>query len=112
MRGASTPFLTLFSGCCHYSNDWYDSKIFPRKHGLPPCGENIYPREIEEYLFGMEGIIDVQVVGVPSKKYGEEVGAFIIKKEGTDLTPEDVRDYSDIKPPPPVEDPQRFDRSG
>jgi len=54
-------------------------------------GENIYPREIEEYLFRLDGIIDVQVVGVPSKKYGEEVGAFIIKKDGADLTAEDVQ---------------------
>ncbi len=56
-------------------------------------GENIYPREIEEYLFALAGIVDVQVVGVPSKKYGEEVGAFIIKKEDSDLTPEDVQDF-------------------
>jgi len=56
-------------------------------------GENIYPREIEEYLFGLDAIMDVQVVGVPSKKYGEEVGAFIIKKDGVDLTAEDVQDF-------------------
>jgi len=56
-------------------------------------GENIYPREIEEFLFGMEGIMDVQVVGVPSKKYGEEVGAFIIQKEGADVTEGDVKDF-------------------
>ena len=56
-------------------------------------GENIYPREIEEFLYGMEGVHDVQVVGVPSHKYGEEVAAFIICKEGYDLAPEDVRDY-------------------
>ncbi len=56
-------------------------------------GENIYPREIEEFLYGMEGVQDVQVVGVPSRKYGEEVGAFIIPKEGYDLAPEDIRDH-------------------
>ncbi|MDZ7759809.1 MAG: AMP-binding protein [Desulfovermiculus sp.] len=56
-------------------------------------GENIYPREIEEFLYSMDGIYDVQVVGVPSQKYGEEVGAFIILKEGSDLTPEDVQDF-------------------
>jgi fatty-acyl-CoA synthase len=48
-------------------------------------GENIYPREIEEFLYQMEGIYDVQVVGVPSKKYGEEVGAFIILKDGYNI---------------------------
>ena len=56
-------------------------------------GENIYPREIEEFLYTLEGIYDVQVVGVPSQKYGEEVGAFIILKQGYDLSPEDVRDF-------------------
>ncbi len=56
-------------------------------------GENVYPREIEEYLMGMEGVLDVQVVGVPSYKYGEEVGAFIIPKPGFDIQPEDVRDF-------------------
>jgi len=56
-------------------------------------GENIYPREIEEYLYQMEGISDVQVVGVPSEKYGEEVGAFVILKEGYSYTPEDIKDF-------------------
>ena len=56
-------------------------------------GENIYPREIEEFLFGMEGIADVQVAGVPSEKYGEEVGAFIVLKEGFSYLPEDIRDF-------------------
>jgi fatty-acyl-CoA synthase len=56
-------------------------------------GENIYPREVEEFLYSMEGISDVQVVGVPSRKYGEEVGAFVILKEGYEYAPEDVRDY-------------------
>jgi len=56
-------------------------------------GENIYPREIEEFLYTMEGIADVQVAGVPSRKYGEEVGAFIILKKDVELAPEDVRDF-------------------
>ena len=56
-------------------------------------GENIYPREIEEFLYHLEGVSAVQVAAVPSKKYGEEVGAFIILKEGAKLEPEDVRDF-------------------
>ena len=56
-------------------------------------GENIYPREIEEFLYHLPGVRDVQVAGVPSKKYGEEVGAFIILDEGASLTEEDVRDW-------------------
>jgi fatty-acyl-CoA synthase len=56
-------------------------------------GENISPREIEEFIYRMDGIQDVQVVGVPSLKYGEQVGAFVIMKEGYDLSPEDVQDF-------------------
>jgi fatty-acyl-CoA synthase len=56
-------------------------------------GENIYPREIEEFLYHLEGVEDVQVAGVPSNKYGEEVGAFIILHEGVKLNEEDVRDF-------------------
>jgi fatty-acyl-CoA synthase len=56
-------------------------------------GENIYPREIEEFLYHLDGIKDIQVAGIPSEKYGEEVGAFIILKEGTVLTTEDVREF-------------------
>ncbi len=56
-------------------------------------GENIYPREIENFLYQMEEIKNVEVAGVTSRKYGEEVGAFIILKENTRLTAEDVRDF-------------------
>lgn len=57
-------------------------------------GENIYPREIEEFLYTMNGVLDVQVVGLPDQKYGEVVGAFIIRKEGADITEEDVIDFT------------------
>ena len=56
-------------------------------------GENIYPREIEEFLYKMEGIKDVQVAGIPSKRYGEAVGAFIILHEGVEMTDIDVREF-------------------
>jgi len=56
-------------------------------------GENIYPREIEEFLYHMEGIKDVQVAAVPSKKYGEAVGAFIILQPGVKMEPEDVQEF-------------------
>ncbi|GHU62616.1 AMP-binding protein [Spirochaetia bacterium] len=56
-------------------------------------GENVYPKEIEDFLYTMPGIKDVQVVGIASKKYGEEVGAFIILHEGVTMTEEDVRDF-------------------
>ncbi len=56
-------------------------------------GENIYPREIEEFLYGMPEIKDVQVAGVPDEKYGEQVGAFIILHDGKKIKEEDVRDF-------------------
>ncbi len=55
-------------------------------------GENIYPKEIEEFLYTQEGILDVQVAGIPDKQYGEEVGAFIKLKAGTCMTEDDIRD--------------------
>jgi fatty-acyl-CoA synthase len=56
-------------------------------------GENVYPREIEEYLLRMEGVKDVQVAGVASEKYGEEVAAFVILKDGAKLAEEDLREF-------------------
>ncbi len=56
-------------------------------------GENIYPREIEEFLYTLPKILDVQVVGVPDEKYGEEVAAFIILRQGETATEEEIRDY-------------------
>ncbi|MHB9004180.1 MAG: AMP-binding protein [Coriobacteriia bacterium] len=57
-------------------------------------GENIYPREIEEFLYTMPGVKDVQVVGVPDPKYGEVVGAFIKKFSGSEITEGDVQEFS------------------
>ncbi len=56
-------------------------------------GENVYPREIEEFLYHIDAIRDVQIAGIPSEKYGEEVGAFIILREGATLNPEDIREF-------------------
>ena len=56
-------------------------------------GENIYPREIEEFLYNFPGIKDVQVAGIPSKKYGEEVGAFIIPHQGADIHESDIKEF-------------------
>lgn len=56
-------------------------------------GENIYPREIEEFLYTHPKISDVQVIGVPDRKYGEAVMAWIRLKEGEMLTIEDIKAY-------------------
>ncbi len=49
-------------------------------------GENVYPREVEEYLYGHPAVSDVQVIGVPSEKYGEEVMAWVKLKPGAEIT--------------------------
>jgi fatty-acyl-CoA synthase len=51
-------------------------------------GENVYPREIEEFLYSVPGVSDAQVIGVPDEKYGEEVMAWIRPKDGVVLTEE------------------------
>ena len=56
-------------------------------------GENVYPREIEEFLYRHPMVQDVQVVGVPDPKYGEELCAWIIARPGTAPTEQDIRDF-------------------
>ncbi len=56
-------------------------------------GENVYPREIEEFLFAHPAIKDVQVIGVPDERFGEELCAWVILNEGATLNEEDVREY-------------------
>jgi fatty-acyl-CoA synthase len=57
-------------------------------------GENIYPREIEEFLYTMPGVEDAQVVGVPDAKYGEVVGAFVRRAKDADITEGDVQEFA------------------
>jgi fatty-acyl-CoA synthase len=56
-------------------------------------GENVYPREIEEFLYTHPEIADVQVVGVPDERYGEELMAWVVVREGGTLTADGVRDF-------------------
>jgi fatty-acyl-CoA synthase len=56
-------------------------------------GENVYPREIEEFLYTHPDIVDVQVIGVPDVRYGEEVMAWVKVREGAALTTDDVRSF-------------------
>jgi fatty-acyl-CoA synthase len=58
-------------------------------------GENVYPREVEEFLYGHPKIQDVQVIGVPDHKYGEEICAWVVPKPGVTLTTEEVRAFCD-----------------
>jgi fatty-acyl-CoA synthase len=56
-------------------------------------GENVYPREVEEFLYGHPDIEDVQVIGVPDARYGEELCAWVKLRPGAELTAEQVRDF-------------------
>ena len=56
-------------------------------------GENIYPREVEEFLYTHPAVREVQVIGVPDVKYGEEVCAWITLREGQEATVEELRDF-------------------
>ncbi|MDR2619331.1 MAG: AMP-binding protein [Treponema sp.] len=56
-------------------------------------GENIYPKEVEDFIYSIPGVKDVQVVGITNQKYGEVVGAFISLKDGVTMTEKDVKDF-------------------
>jgi fatty-acyl-CoA synthase len=56
-------------------------------------GENIYPREVEEFLYTHPEIEDVQVIGVPDLRYGEELCAWVKLRSGSELTAEQIREF-------------------
>ena len=67
-------------------DDGYVSIVGRIKDMIIRGGENIYPREIEEFLYRMPQVQDVQVVGVPDRRYGEELCAWIVVRPGQALT--------------------------
>jgi fatty-acyl-CoA synthase len=56
-------------------------------------GENVYPREIEEFLYTHPAVADVQVIGVPDERYGEELMAWVVVRAGSSLDAEELRDF-------------------
>ena len=84
----------LHSGdiCCRTPDGYY--KVTGRlKDMIIRGGENLYPREIEEFYLTHEKVRDVQVVGVPDERYGEEACAWIILHKGVESTEEEMREY-------------------
>jgi fatty-acyl-CoA synthase len=71
-------------------DDGYLSIVGRIKDMIIRGGENIYPREIEEFLHGLDGVADAHVIGVPSERYGEEVMAWVKPVEGAALSPGDL----------------------
>jgi len=84
----------LHSGdiCCRTPDGYY--KVTGRlKDMIIRGGENLYPREIEEFYLTHPKVKDVQVVGVPDKRYGEEACAWIILHEGEESSEDEMREY-------------------
>ncbi|MEG1612730.1 MAG: AMP-binding protein [Clostridia bacterium] len=88
----------LHSGdLCTVDEDGYYKVVGRIKDMIIRGGENIYPKEIEELLYGHPLIADVQVIGVPSQQYGEEVMACVVLKEGANLSEDDIKEYCNAK---------------
>ena len=77
----------------HIDEAGYCSIVGRVKDMLIRGGENVYPREVEEFLFRHPAIAQVQVFGVPDAKYGEEVCAWIVLKPGASATADEVREF-------------------
>ena len=85
-------FLHTGDICCRTPEGYY--RVTGRlKDMIIRGGENIYPREIEEFYATHPAVRDVQVVGIPDKQYGEEVCAWLILKDGEKATEADMKDY-------------------
>lgn len=82
---------------CTVDEDGYYKVVGRIKDMIIRGGENIYPKEIEECLYTCDKVSDVQVIGVPSEAYGEEVMACVILKEGEEMTEEEVKEFVGAK---------------
>ena len=78
---------------CTVDDEGYYKVVGRIKDMIIRGGENIYPKEIEEFLYTHPQIEDVQVIGVPSKRYGEEIMACIILKKGETVTEEEIKSF-------------------
>src|SRR5262245_51451927 len=74
-------------------SDGYVNIVGRSKDMIIRGGENVYPREIEDFLHTHPKLQDVQVVGVPDEKYGEEIMAWIVLKQGEAATSDELRSY-------------------
>jgi Acyl-CoA synthetases (AMP-forming)/AMP-acid ligases II len=84
----------LHSGdLCTVDSEGYYKVVGRIKDMIIRGGENIYPKELEELLYTHPQIADVQVIGVPSEQYGEEIMACIVLKEGVELSEEEIKEF-------------------
>jgi fatty-acyl-CoA synthase len=75
------------------TDDGYAKIVGRIKDMIIRGGENVYPREIEEFLYTHPDIADVQVVGVPDARFGEEICAWVIPRDGATIDPDEVREF-------------------
>ena len=73
--------------------DGYFFIVDRKKDMIVRGGYNVYPREVEEVLYEHPAVREAAVIGVADEEYGEEVGAAVVLKDGTDASPEELRDY-------------------
>jgi len=74
-------------------DDGYVNIVGRSKDMIIRGGENVYPREIEEFLYTHPEVRDVQVVGVPDERYGEEIAAFVVGRDADALDAEGIREF-------------------
>src|SRR3954447_20375883 len=74
-------------------DDGYVKIVGRSKDMIIRGGENVYPREIEEFLYSHPDVQDVAVVGVPDERFGEEIAAFVIARAECEIDPDEVREY-------------------
>jgi fatty-acyl-CoA synthase len=74
-------------------DDGYCNIVGRSKDMVIRGGENVYPREVEEFLYTHADVSDVSVVGVPDERYGEELCAFVVTRAGASLTEDEVREF-------------------
>jgi fatty-acyl-CoA synthase len=75
------------------AGDGYANIVGRIKDMIIRGGENVYPREIEEFLYTHPDVADVQVIGVPDERYGEEIMAWVILREGATVSGEQLREF-------------------
>jgi fatty-acyl-CoA synthase len=93
-RGAIDPARWMHTGdLATMDEEGYVNIVGRIKDMIIRGGENVYPREIEEFLYSHPKVQDVQVIGVPDVKFGEEVMAWVRLREGQAATVEEIRDY-------------------
>jgi fatty-acyl-CoA synthase len=75
------------------AEDGYVNIVGRSKDMVIRGGENVYPREVEEFLYTHADVEDVQVIGVPDERYGEEVMAWVILRPGQAATEDELREF-------------------